>query len=541
MKNIVVGLIIVGLLGACSNDLDLEPRNGLQESVAFENFDGFQSYMAKIYASLTLTGQEGPAGNADLTIINDEGFSSYLRVYWKAQELTTDEAVIAWTDSGIRDLHNHNWGSDNQFIRVLYYRIFYTISLVNDFLRITDQYGGNVTTAENQAELELYKNEARFIRALAYWHALDMFRNVPLITTISSDLPNQVNPQVIFDFIESELDAVEPNLVENMSSAENYGRANRGAVKMLKAKLYLNAEVYTGENRYTDCIAEIEELISGSNYSIHNNFQELFMADNHLRTNEIIWSIVHDGIVSQTWGGTTTIIRGGIGGAMQDDEKNGLPYPNEAVTDYGVLSGWGGWRTTSSLVEKYPGAATSADASSPDGRAIFFNEGQSLEIEDVGIYEDGYAAPKFSNIESTTGQRAPGVDQVGTDFPVFRLADAYLMLAEAELRANGSIGGSTLGYLNELRERAYGNTSGNVTPSEVTLDWILDERARELFVEATRRTDLIRFGRFSGSNYLWPWKGNVAEGQATPDRVNIFPIPASELIANPNMKQNPGY
>jgi len=657
-------------LVACT-DLDVEPKNGTVEAVAFKDFEGYQSYIAKLYASLTLTGQQGAAGQPDLSIINDEGFSSYLRVWWKAQELTTDEAIIAWNDSGIRDLHNHAWGADNQFIRVLYYRIFYTISLANDFIRVAADLPAGLTQAEID-EINLFVAEARFIRAFAYWHALDHFRNVILITQITSELPEQVAPRQVFDFIESELNDIENTLLPAGQGNHAYGRIDRAAAWMLKARLYLNAEVYIGEPRYSECIAEVNKVINSGVYSLATNYQELFMGDNHLRTDEIIWPIVHDGLVSQTWGGTTTIIRGGIGGAMSDNLKQGQESANEAISDYGVPSGWAGYRTTRPIVERFDNVAfadnlnenssqwnlptngswsyNSADGLleySPiaetyaldgaritptfqsgrdaritfkvaffkdnlpvededmkslqayvgigdantetqnfsirrsgtysfdfntagisevkfygvastdydymtldvvnityrdgDSRFLFYDEGQSLDIADIGEFTDGWAAPKFSNIEASTGNRAPGVDQVSTDFPVFRLAEAYLMLAEAELRLNGSISSATLGYLNDLRTRAYGDNSANVTSGEVTLDWILDERAREMYLEATRRTDLVRFGKFSGGDYIWPWKGGIEEGTSTPAYLDIFPIPSSDLIANPKLKQNEGY
>ncbi|MFY0606990.1 MAG: RagB/SusD family nutrient uptake outer membrane protein [Cyclobacteriaceae bacterium] len=531
----IYSIILVISLSACT-DLDLVPKNGLTEGVAFENFEGYQGYVAKVYASLTLTGQQGPAGRGDLSIINDEGFSSYLRVYWKAQELTTDEAIIAWTDSGIRDLHSHLWGSDNQFVRVLYYRIFYTISLANDFLRIAESRPSSLSAAEN-AEIDNFVNEVRFIRAYAYWHALDLFRNVALLTSITSALPSQVEPLTLFNFIESELNSIEGDMLDP-GQANHYGRVDKGAAWMLQAKLYQNAFVYIEEDRSADCITALNKVINSGVYSLAPNYKELFMGDNHLRTDEIIFPITHDGLLSQTWGGTTTIIRGGIGGAMMDDEKNGIPFANESTADFGVPSGWGGYRTTSALVNKFPNVA--ADGTSVDGRAIFYTEGQTLEIDDVGEFTEGYAVPKFSNIEASTGQRAPGVEHVSTDYPVFRLADAYLMLAETELRSGGLSAG-TLDLINELRTRAYGDASGNVTLADVTLDWILDERARELYLEATRRTDLVRFNKFSGGDYIWPWKGGEKDGLSTPVHLDVFPIPASDLIANPNLKQNDGY
>jgi hypothetical protein len=128
------------------------------------------------------------------------------------------------------------------------------------------------------------------------------------------------------------------------------------------------------------------------------------------------------------------------------------------------------------------------------------------------------------------------------DFPVFRLADAYLMYAEAVLRggSGGTVAEAT-GYINELRERAYGDDSGNISDLELNLDFVLDERARELYWECHRRTDLIRFGKFSESEYVWPWKGGVKDGVSTSARYDVFPIPSSDLAANPNLDQNDGY
>jgi len=115
------------------------------------------------------------------------------------------------------------------------------------------------------------------------------------------------------------------------------------------------------------------------------------------------------------------------------------------------------------------------------------------------------------------------------------------MYAECVLRGGGGNAGTALGYVNALRERAYGNTNGDITAGELTLDFILDERARELWWEGHRRTDLIRFGVFTGGTKLWAWKGGTEEGVATAETKNLYPIPAAEMLANPNLTQNPGY
>ena len=203
------------------------------KTLFFAEENAYESYIAKIYASMILTGQQGPAGEGDITIIADEGFSSYIRAYWKAQELTTDEAVIRWTDAGIQDLNTNSWSSDNQFVRVLYYRLYFTISLANDFLRVSEQYSSGFDQ-NFLNRLEVLKAEARFIRALAYWHALDLYRNVTLITKVGSALPSQVPPAELYNFILGELNQIE-SVLPSPAEAE-YGRANKATVWMLRGE-----------------------------------------------------------------------------------------------------------------------------------------------------------------------------------------------------------------------------------------------------------------------------------------------------------------
>ena len=146
----------------------------------------------------------------------------------------------------------------------------------------------------------------------------------------------------------------------------------------------------------------------------------------------------------------------------------------------GIDNGWGGTRTTSAMVLKFD--------TLNDQRALFYTDGQNLEIEDVTRFTDGYAIVKFTNVDKD-GNPGSNLTFPDTDYPMFRLADAYLMYAEAVLRGgNGSID-DALSYINELRERAFGDSSGNISAGELDLDFIIDERARELYWEGHRRTD----------------------------------------------------
>lgn len=714
------------VLGSCTKDLNTIPLDDdeITAAVVYDNPASYKQVLAKLYAGLAVSGQEGPAGKPDITGI-DEGFSTYLRQYWKAQELTTDEAIIAWNDGNLRDYHDQDWTATNEFVTAMYNRIYYQISLCNEFIRETtdEKLIERNTSDTDKALIEQYRAEARFLRAFSYWHALDMFRNVPFVTDldqIGSFLPEQASANELFSYIESELVDLVGKLAEPKTN--EYGRVDKAAAWMLLSKLYLNAEVYISNAKYTEAITELNKVIS-SGYMLDDKYQDLFLADNHT-ANGIIFPVTFDGINTRTWGGMTFIIHAGVGGNMDPAE-------------FGIDGGWGGSRTTSAFVGKfqdlnlektvrsftklksnYPtiyvpgdhngwdpanettilksvnnddnyegylyltaaggfkfttgpnwdvnygdsgadgtldsggdnisvaedgfykinvnlgtltytltkttwGVIGSATANgwdsdqdltydetsglwtavldlgigeikfrandgwdlnygdtgangilteggdniaiatpgsyivtlqlgapdytysivrgSFDGREMFHMDGQSLEITDIHEFTEGYAITKFKNITST-GATGSDLTFPDTDWPVFRLADAYLMYAEAVLRGGaGGDAGTALDYVNNLLERAYGDDSGNISVGELTLEFILDERARELYWEGHRRTDLIRFGQFSDGSYIWPWKGGIADGRSTSGYLDIFPIPSTDMGANPNLTQNPGY
>ncbi len=518
MKRTFINLSLVTSLfffAGCFNDLDVEPidPNLATAENVYKTVDDYKMGLAKLYATFALSGQQGPAGQPDIEGI-DEGFGNYLRQYWNCQELTTDEAVLSWNDATIKDFHWHTWTATDVFISAIYSRIMYTVALSNEFIRVT---AGN-----EDPDIKKFNAEARFLRALAYSHAIDMFGNMSFVT--EADLPGaffppQISRADLFDYIEAELIAIDTELG---APQFEYGRADQGAAWMLLAKLYLNAEVYTGTNRYTDCITVLNTLFDSGVYSLSTDYMHNFVADNNTSP-EMIFPITFDGINTQSYGGMVYLLHSQIGGSMPTYDLMGT---GEA---------WAGLRTTSALVEKFDQAN--------DARALFWSDGQSLEIEDIGVFTEGYAITKFRN-RKLNGNPSDS-DQpvfVDTDWPMFRLGDAYLMYSEAVMRG-GSGGSSTqaVDFVNALRERAFGDASQNITSGDLTEEFMLDERARELFWEGHRRTDLIRFGKFTGGDYVWPWKGNVAEGTATSSHRDLFPIPSSEIGANPGLEQNPEY
>ncbi|GJM33658.1 MAG: outer membrane protein [Saprospiraceae bacterium] len=525
MKNIInIALVLVLFAGNACTDLDLTPPDQATPDIFFQDETAYEAFIARVYSGLAVTGQNGPAGSADLSSL-DEGFSNYLRQYWQLQELTTDEAVIGWGDEGLPELHGHAWTSANQFIRAMYYRIFFQVSMANEFLREStqDKLDSRGVSAAIQSDVKAYRAEARFLRALSYWHGIDLFGAIPFYTeesSIGSEAPSQASRVEVFNFIESELKAIENDMIA--PHANQYGRVDRAGLWMLQAKLYLNAAVYTGTERNSDCVVACKKVIDAG-YSLQETYQHLFMTDNN-NSNEIIFAIPFDGKNTQTWGGMTYLVHAPIGGNMNDNPEV-----------YGVNGGWAGLRTTSAHVNRFPD-----ETGDIDERAIFYTNGQNIEINTISNFNDGYAVPKYVNV-SSEGVPGSDLDHIDTDYPMFRLADAYLMYAEAVLR--GGAGGdvaTAVGYVNQLRERAYNGTLGNITADDMTLDFILDERGRELYWEAYRRQDLIRYNQYT-ENGIWPWKGGVKEGKTTMPYLKLFPIPIAEILANPKLSQNTGY
>jgi starch-binding outer membrane protein, SusD/RagB family len=505
---------------SCEKDLDRTPFIEVTSATVYKDPANYKQILAKMYAGYAVSGQQGPAGQPDISGI-DEGFSTYLRQYWKAQELTTDEAVIGWNDGNLRDYHDMDWTASNEFVTAMYNRIYYQITLCNEFIReTTDE--KLASRGITSPEIKAYRAEARFLRALSYYHAMDMFGSVPFVTeadAVGSFLPKQTGRAELFSYIESELKAIDATLIA--AKQNEYGRADKAAAWSLLAKMYLNAEVYIKTPKYSEAIDNCTKVIAAG-YALDASYGNVFKADNN-KSPEMIFPITFDGTNTKTWGGMTFLVHAPVGGSMNPAE-------------FGINGGWGGIRTTKALVNKF-----SDISGKTDKRAQFYTKDQNLEIEDIFKFSDGYAISKYKNLTSTG---VKGSDVEGnfpdTDFPVFRLADIYLTYAEAVLRGGSTGSNATaLEYINKIRQRAYGNNSGNLT--NIDLNFILDERARELHWEGHRRTDLIRFGKFTGAGYVWPWKGAVPAGKAVSDHLQLFPIPSSDLVANPNLKQNTGY
>jgi len=528
-------------LSSCLNDLEITTKDddqSLSEQFFANNPDSYKQFLAKIYAGYVVTGQKGPAGDPnsndpDLGSSVDEGFSQYMRGYWQCQELTTDEAIIAWGESDnktIKDLNFNTWDKDNIFTEAFFARVFFQIGLCNEFLRETTEakLNGRGTSEDLRNQIVKFRAEVRFLRALTYYHGIDIFGNVPFMTDsdVLGSKPPMQSREFVFNYIIGELDAIDGDLAA--PKANEYGRADKAAAWMLKAKLLLNAKVYTGKDRSPEALVAINKVLN-SGYTVIANRSRLFQADNNTNgaQNEIIFPLCSDGTKSQTWGGMTYLVHAGCG-----NSKSSTPT---LAAELGIDDGWGGYRVRKEFVES---------VGTDDARVTYVpGNTDPASIIDVTVssntlaFNQGKKLTKFTNIRSD-GAKASSKTFPDTDFPLFRMGDAYLMYAE--LAANG-FGDKTTAknYINELRTRA-NPTAQTITESEVTPDLVLNERAKELYWEGHRRQDLIRFGKYL-TGYNWEWKGGVQSGVSLPEYRLLFAIPTNELRANSNLSQNPGF
>ena len=545
LKNILysmmMGTAVLTGTTSCVSDLDQYPHTETTSKNVYTSLANYEAVLGKIYAAMVTSGQGKGGDNKDMaSVLNNGSGFDYMRMFINMQECGTDEFASTWlTGEQTTGLTYLSWDANDAWVSDMYYRIYYNIALCNEFLRNANSASFSGADAEKMKE---YKAEVRFMRALFYYHALDFFRFIPMVTEndpVGSFIPPRYTPQQTFDYIESEL----KDCVGDMLPASTcpYGQASQGAAYTLLAKLYLNSEVYTGVAKYTEC-KEACEKVMGMGYSLESDYSKLFNADNDKRTNEIIFALPVSAEHTVSWGASTYLVCGQLS----------MSNANQNVADFGATSGWSEFRLRPEFVDKF--SQTDIDGNG-DKRCKFFTNGQSKDISDMTTEAAGYLSEKWSNLKDD-GSTASNTGDAGveTDFPLFRLADVYLMYAECVARTADSkdewddwAGGSdaesdsrkqgAIYWINQLRERAGVSDvwSSNFADDDAFLQFILDERARELYHEGYRRTDLIRYGQFTTNKYIWQWKGGVHDGQAVDSKYNIYPIPNTELTANPNL------
>lgn len=526
IKSLII-IAAVSLL-ACTNELDVTPGdpNAFLADDFYSDPEAYRQGLAGVYANLSLTGTSG-ADSSNIVGL-DAGTSQYGRGLWNLQELTADEAVWSWeNDPGLRELNRNTWTADNVILRGMFGRVMTQVAFANEYLKQTNDgaLDGRGVGEELRRDIIVYRAEVRFLRALAYYHMMDLFGKAPFVTeddVVGAYQAPQYDRAELFSYIETELLEILPQLEDPLQN--EYARADKAAAWMLLAKMYLNAMVYIGEDRYADCLTYCEQIIDAG-FELTPDYLNTFKADNDegAARNEIIFPLLSDGIVIQNYGPTTVVVNGQVGSMESNGES------------FGVNAG--GWDGALRVPQEFSETFMNGNYNTDD-RNTLITADRSIDIPDIADRETGYLVGKWSNITST-GEVGSALEIVDTDFPMFRLADVYLMYAEAHLRGGGGSAATAVAYINALRNRA--NNPVTITTADLDLDLVLDERLVELYWEAHRRQDLIRFGRYTGGQYNWSWKGSVSSGIAISENLNVFPIPSASLAANPNLEQNTGY
>lgn len=542
MKKIYMILSVTAIMGSCVNDLNILPppdAEPMAENVYGKTEDTYLQGLTFLYFQFVTN---------DLTDLQqmDGGASELIRAFWSVQETTTDAAKCSWeNDAWVRALNTNTWNAEqNDAVYAVYVRTLQGIAYINEYLRQTteDKLTARGVSEDLMITVNGFRDEARFLRAYLYWMALDCFGSVPFSTEDSpfggTYMPPQATRTELFDFCVSELKDLLADDSYLPEARSRYPRADRGSAAGLLARLYLNAEVYTGTPMWTETKAICEDIFA-MGYSLSPDYEALFRGDNGDNAsarNEMLWAVSYDAERTQSYGGTSYLLAASLASTDITDRSK----PN------GQRNGWAGLRVPYEYVSRFFNVSgqdyDTGSYLTDDARGkMFYIKGRSQSMEDaLYVFMNGWSCLKFNNIPSGISEEAylPTADLKAfsdVDFPMIRLAEIYLIYAEACMHAGETSLG--LARLADLSSRA-----GVPAPAEITDDFLMAERARELMWEAHRRTDLIRFGLFSSAEYLWPYKGgDDFAGQQFPEHMKIFPLPPTELAVNEALKQNPGY
>lgn len=541
------------LFSSCLKDLDTLPLNttDFTSENAYANEENYLKALSYINGYYMLVGQDDP-GNNDLGF-SDSGQSEFLRQWFNLNEMTCDGLKCVWGDSYLTELQHDSWGTgSNDALVAVYTRAVKAIALANEFLlQTTDSKLDARGQSGIKGEIAGYRAEARFHRAMFFYVLMDEFGNppFPMPENIGGDNPSRITRADLFKWLETELlDLGSDNSAMPAVGSVPYPRPTKGSVWALLSRMYLNAEVYTGTARWQDAKDAAKKVI-GMGYSLAPKYSDMFRQDNTENGSaekEFIFAIAYDRVSTQSWGGTST-----FASASLSEEANlklgaefGLPKIN--------AENWAGYHVPNDYVARFQlngvvwGSKTNVfgyDRAASDKRAFFTNYGSVQDFDEKQV-STGWMCWKFCGLDSkdklVQQDGVPGNWKLSSaDMPIFRLAEMYLNYAEADARLNGGVvkDADALKYVKDLRDRA-----GVSMPSEVNLEWLLDERAREFMWEGHRRVDLIRFGKFTDVNYPWTLKGGLMNGKiALPSYKTIFPIIQSDLSSNSNLVQNEGY
>ncbi len=486
-------------------------------------------------------------------------FNKWQSYFW-AQEISTDALIIpkrpwGWVDDGgYRRFHYHQWTPEDAIILNCWQRAYRGITATN---RVIYQIANDLVYTGDFKETALA--ELKTLRATYYWVLLDMYGNVPIVDRydVPEDyLPEQNTRQEVFDFIVKEI----TENIDDLSEAKDlstYGRMNKWVAHTLLAKVYLNAEVYTGTSKWDECIVQCDSVIGSGKYKLETNQKNIFITENE-GSDEIIWALVYDDkYLNQYWDDWNAF----------DHHMQTLPQEMQATYDL-QNSPWGGICAIPQFINSFD---TVDDARYRDNwikGVQYSSSGDVLTVQNGAqkgqVLNLVNELPAVDTTEANHGLRLgkfeieKGAGSIlKNDFPFFRYADILMMKAECLLRT-GKAGAAAV-LVSEVRERSFKSNPAKATVSgadlmggsnydygrrdvhgetfegggDIQYGRLLDELGYEFFEEAHRRQDLIRFGVFTKKS----WLSHEPNG----DYRTLFPIPQVEINKNGNLNQNDGY
>lgn len=440
---------------------------------------------------------------------------------WRSKEFSTDEFIVpgrasgGWFDQNNIDLTHHQETPTNATLARAWTQMFQEIGTANAVME-------SLEASPNKDNLKALIAETRALRAYGYYFVMDLWGNVPLVTVARIDpnnLPKSTPRAEVYSFVETEMLAAAQDLpsAKDVNHASYYPRFTKESVYTALAYMYLNAEVYTGTAQWQKASDMCDKVISSGAFTLMPNVVDNFMSTKQAASTEIISAFTND--PTKNAGGNQFIL---YAQNALDQLKYNLPFvpANGYSTTQASLDKYEDVDVRKSLIEYGPQFYL-------NGAPLKYANGTQLvlvPVKDIISAEDneGYKVLKYTPVNATwSGYNGDN------DYVLERYSNVLLIKAEALFRLGNT--NDALPLVNQVRQRSSASKL-----SALTLTDLENERAREFIWEGCRRTDMIRFGDyFTGT---WAFKTTQTEAFR-----KIYPIPAEQITANPNLTQNDGY
>ncbi len=509
-KTLIVLLLCVGLgfFSSCTN-LDEVTYGRLSPSTYYQNESEALSSVVGVYSKMSNFYAAGGEG-------------------WRTSEYGTDElfcpgrASGGWYDEGVDQIMTHNCTANNARLNSAWQTVFQEIGAANAVLE-------SLESSPKAADFKAMIAEVRALRAFGYYRAMDWFGNVPIFTDArveASNLPTTNTRKEVYDFVVNEFTEAAADLpsVTTVDRTSYYPRFTKEAIYTALAEIYLNSEVYVGEDHYNDCLTMCNNVINTDAYSLQPSVGDCFLSTNE-NNSEVISAFSID--PAKGVGGNQFIL---YAQPNLDQEKYGLPFgpANGYCFDDTALKRYEAGDARLGLLEYGPQYYLDGVTPLCDSKGVQLNLTTLVDATRMAAQDnEGYRVLKYSPVGATfSGYNGDN------DYVMDRYANVLLMKAEALFRLNQQTN-VALDLVNQIRTRS------KCTPwTDLSLKKIEEERAREFIWEGKRRYDMMRFGTYFTDTWFFKQKAENATSDAWR---GIYPIPAIQMTNNPNLTQNPGY